>query len=210
MYSDSWGGVGWTIVDYYLRKKASYYFVRRVFRPVLISVQQENRQLTFWLTNDTLQEITGTFEYGLVQLSTSSIQRHTLEVKAEPNASQQVAELNVPEEVAVESGRWMAYCRFIVAGQVVCFNRHFLVGFQLSALNLPQASFTQQLDGDVLVLQAETFTWQVRVEVPRGVEVDDNYFDLLPGEERRISLSGPKELFRQVQVSALNEIHRIR
>ena len=33
MYNDSWGENGWTIVDYYLRRKASYYGVRRALAP---------------------------------------------------------------------------------------------------------------------------------------------------------------------------------
>ena len=34
MYDDCWGEVGWTIVDYYLRRKPSWYFVRRAFAPL--------------------------------------------------------------------------------------------------------------------------------------------------------------------------------
>jgi len=31
MYNDCWGEVGWTVIDYYLRRKISYWFVRRAF-----------------------------------------------------------------------------------------------------------------------------------------------------------------------------------
>ena len=31
MYNDCWGETGWTIIDYYLTRKISYYFVKRAF-----------------------------------------------------------------------------------------------------------------------------------------------------------------------------------
>jgi len=34
MYNDCWGEVGWTIIDYYLRRKISFYGVKRAFAPV--------------------------------------------------------------------------------------------------------------------------------------------------------------------------------
>jgi len=205
-YDDCWGAaVGWTIVDYYLRKKPSYHFVRRAYEPVLASVRREDDRLTFWLTNDTLRDVGGSLEYGLVDLQTSKMQEHDLSAEVPANSSVRVAELDISHLALEEAGRWAAYCRLVTAGQVVSRNRQFLAGFQFSALNMPEARFSHRLDGNVLTLRADTFVWQVRIEAPAGVGADDNYFDLFPGEERRIRLHGPKDLRRHVKVKALNE-----
>lgn len=204
MYSDCWGAIGWTILDYYLRKKASYYFVRRAFEPILASIQQEDDRLNFWLSNDTLQDTEGTLEYGLVNLRTSETRKQTSEAKVSANSSVQVAELNISHLTPDEMGRWAAYCRFIAGGQVVSRNRWFLTGFYLNAIDMPKAQLTQQLDGEVLVLKADAFVWQVQIATPGGVEAEDNHFDLLPKEERRIRLRGPEDLFARVEARALN------
>ncbi len=204
MYSDCWGAIGWTIVDYYLRKKASYYFVRRAFEPILASIQQEDNRLNFWLSNDTLQDTEGTLEYGLVNLRTSETRKQTAEAKVSANSSVQVAELNISHLTPDEMGRWAAYCRFIAGGQVVSRNRWFLTGFYLNAIDMPKAHLTQQLDGEMLVLKADAFVWQVQIATPGDVEAEDNHFDLLPNEERRIRLRGPEDLFARVAARALN------
>jgi hypothetical protein len=45
----------------------------------------------------------------------------------------------------------------------------------------------------------------MQIKAPTGIAVDDNYFDLLPGEERLIHLRGPAELFDRVSVDVLNK-----
>jgi beta-mannosidase len=205
MYSDCWGAVGWTVVDYYLRKKPSYYFVRRAFEPVLASIEQEDRHLAFWLSNDTLRDVEGRLEYGLVGLQDSEVQEHTLDAVAPANSSVRAAELDVHRLVPDETGRWAAYCRFVAEGQTVSRNRQFLAGFRFNALEMPKARFSHRLDDDVLVLKADSYVWQIRIEAPVGLEANDNYFDLLPGEERRIRIRGPKAFLPRAKVTALNE-----
>jgi beta-mannosidase len=205
MYSDCWGAVGWTIVDYYLRKKSSYYSVRRAFAPVLASIQLKDGDLAFWLVNDTLDELDGILEYGLLNLQTSEVQARTLSVNVPANESVRAAEMDVSPLLPEDRGLWAASARFLVGDQVVSRNRHFLAGLQFNALDMPKARFSHRLDGDALVLEAESFVWQVQIKAPRSVQVGDNFFDLFPGERRRIYLRGPADLLRHVGVTALNE-----
>ena len=44
-YSDCWGETGWSILDYYLRRKASYYWFRRACAPLKVIVRQRQDQL---------------------------------------------------------------------------------------------------------------------------------------------------------------------
>ena len=53
-------------------------------------------------------------------------------------------------------------------------------------------------------VSTDHFAWQVHLEAPRGVWIDDSDFDLLPGEVRRIAARGPAQLVERIQVSALN------
>jgi len=201
MFSDCWGAVGWTVVDYFLRKKPSYYYVRRAFSPILASVQQDDDRLSFWLTNDTLQDVGGRLEYGLVNIQTSETQGHSLTVSAPANASIEVAEMNVSDAAV---SQWVAYSRFFASGECLSWNRQFLTGFRFNGLDLPKARFTYQVEGDILTLKAQSFVWQVQIKAPRSVGVSDNFFDLFADEERRIHLQGPAELLQRVEVMDLN------
>ena len=63
-YSDCWGETGWSLIDYYLRRKASYYAVRRACAPVKLIVRRRGDKLVTRLVNDTLKPVTATVEYG--------------------------------------------------------------------------------------------------------------------------------------------------
>ncbi len=204
-YSDSWGAtVGWTIVDYYLRKKAAYYAVRRAYAPVLASIERTGDRLRFWLVNDTLQPASGVLEYGLCELPTSQVRAYSAATIAPANGAAPVAELDVSGIPPQEAGRWAAYARFVVDGAVVSRNRLFLAGFRFNRLDLPRAAFHQAVQDGALVLQADTFVWQINVETPAGVAAKDNHFDMFPGEEHTVQLDGPPELFDRVKATALN------
>ena len=73
MYSDCWPTTSsWTILDYYLRRKPSYYAVRRAFAPEMLALFPESEGLSLWLVNDHLREVSGVLTYGLGRFSQSS------------------------------------------------------------------------------------------------------------------------------------------
>jgi beta-mannosidase len=205
MYSDCWGAVGWTVVDYYLRTKPSYYAVRRVFAPVLSSIAAAtDGTLSLWLTNDTMQDVEGALEYGLVDLRTARRQEHRIAARASACTSVQVEQIAVAQAQLSEPGRWVAYCRFAIDDVLVSGDRWFLPGFHLSAVDFPKAQFVWRLEEDRLIVSAQTYVWQLQLATPREVCAEDNYFDLLPGEERQIQLRGPRARMQDVTVTALN------
>ena len=53
-FSDCWGETGWSVLDYYLRRKASYYGFRRACSPVKVITRQRGDQFVTRLVNDTL------------------------------------------------------------------------------------------------------------------------------------------------------------
>ena len=77
-YSDCWGETGWSIIDYYLRRKASYYWFRRACTPVVkVIVRQRGEVLVMLLVNDTLQPVTGEVEGRLVAHSMAARARRS-------------------------------------------------------------------------------------------------------------------------------------
>lgn len=53
MYNDCWPAISWSVVDYYLRPKLSYYYVKRAYAPVLLSFKKEaNRRVGVYVIND--------------------------------------------------------------------------------------------------------------------------------------------------------------
>ncbi len=69
MYNDSWPVThGWTIIDYYRRKKLAYHPVRRAFQPVTVVVAEADGVVTVYGVNDTPRAWRGTVRFGLFAL----------------------------------------------------------------------------------------------------------------------------------------------
>lgn len=41
MFADCWGEVGWSIIDYYLRRKISFYGVKHALAPIKLIMREE-------------------------------------------------------------------------------------------------------------------------------------------------------------------------
>ena len=68
MFNDCWGEIGWTIVDYYLRRKPSWYFVRRAFAPIRLILRSDGNQINLVVSNDTQKTMSIPLEVGYISL----------------------------------------------------------------------------------------------------------------------------------------------
>ncbi|MFW6118756.1 MAG: beta-mannosidase [Planctomycetota bacterium] len=199
MYADCWGEVGWTVIDYYLSRKPSYWAVRRAFSPTLVSLVDEGDEVAVWLVNDRLHDVDGELTAGWLNLMTGDLELDESPARAPANGAVRVHTLDRPDGPA---GRWMALARFESGGEVLSRNRLFLTGFRFNELELPEAHVTCEPveEGKALRLESDNFAWHVHIDAPRGVRPDDNDFDMLPGEVRLIPVRGSREQIEKVSV----------
>ena len=204
-FNDVWGAISWSILDYYLSRKPSYYYVRRAYAPLLLSFKEEVDGCSVWLTNDNLQAYSGRLEYGILDLSSSKWDVQERPVVVKRNCSSKVAELELPSLSAEEKSKYVVCGRFIEGGQVLARNRLFPSGFRFKDLRLPEATLEQEITsvgpGEFrLRVKSDDFAWAVQLRLPPGVWVEDNYFDMLPGEEKKILIKGEEDAVRSLAV----------
>ncbi|MCK8489585.1 glycoside hydrolase family 2 protein [Paenibacillus sp. MBLB2552] len=220
--NDSWPGTSWSMIDYELLPKASYYYGKTFFHPVLLSLEHESGEpLRVWVVNDTLEELEGTVTltvHPLVQggdlaggsgAGAGAGRRTTFAVKVPPQTALSLGSLEeaealaglAPEEVVVELS---------ATGFAAPANRYYLRDSK--EIRLPVAELDVRVDE---AAQTVTVTASgrgvarlVKLELPLGgVRFSDNYFDLLPGESRTVRLRHPGGLalpWAELRVGALN------
>jgi beta-mannosidase len=210
MLADCWGtSTSWATIDYYLRPKPSYYFVKRAFAPVLLSFVEEEDSLAVWLTNDTLRARSGLVRLVDVNLQTGACHELRVEARIEANASREVTRYSLRDIPPNERNYHAFHGQFSSARRVLSRNRHLLVGFQLSDLPMPDARLTSKIEtldstDHILSVSSDQYAWVVRLDVGPEVWVEDNYFDLLPGEERRIRLKGEPVKIAEMRAGVLH------
>ncbi len=204
MYSDCYPTSGWTFVDYYLHKKALYYYTRRAFDTVGISFcgcqpnllafknSQAGNAVDIKLCHDGALPLSGAYRRRLISLKDG----HTLlEVSAPMTLPAQAvipaehfaldAALCAPEEAALlvsfEDANGQAY-----------ENRFFFVPFRRLRLARPTIRFTLEYteSGIAFRLVSDAYVWLCHLYEPEGARFSDNDFDLMPGIPKRIAIAG--------------------
>jgi len=195
MYSDCWGTLGWTIVDYYLRRKPSFYWVRRAYAPVAVFVRVEGDCARTYVVNDTLDEMRV---------------KVTLEVGDLAGAAKSTAgEVIVPAN-GVATGPELAcgpgYAFALIEDGRACISEDLILTRLPSQMEIPQVTINADVapvGEDVEVrLSSSGFAHFVWLDHPDGANPSDNYFNMLPGRPKIVRVTGARP--EQVMIGALN------
>ena len=176
-YSDCWGETGWSILDYYLRRKASYYAFRRACRPVKIIVRQRGEMLVTRVVNDTREAISTTAEVGWWRMDGTAREVRTLPVAVAANGAYTLD--TAPLAPARDPREWLFAAVLREDGAPVDQSLLTFAPYrELAGVNAPLV-VTAQADG--LRVACAAYRHAVHVDDHGRALLSDNWFDLLPG-----------------------------
>ncbi len=190
--NDCWPVVSWSVVDYFGFAKAGYYFVRRAFAPLLITVIPE-KPPTLWLVNDAFSEVRGTATARIQDVWGTVLWEHQEEITVPANSAIHWLTVSLPE--GFDPSRHFIAALFYLPNQSepVSYDVAFLAPY--NHVQLPKAYVTMEVfpvgEGVYGVrLYAPMFVKGVclRVVGDPAAEFSDNAFDLLPNMERVITV----------------------
>lgn len=214
--NDSWPVVSWSGIDYYGNWKALHYQARRAFAPLLVNAIEEQDQLNVYLLSDRLEKLSElTLDMRLVDFNGKQLSRKSVRVEAEANTSLKVFGRPTSEWID-ESERKNCYLLLTLKdrrGKEL--NRSIYYFLPTKDLNLPQADIkwkTKTTDGQCeMTLSSSRLAKDVFVQIPyQGAHFSDNFFDLLPGETRKIVITSPqirKEETPQLVIKHIRETY---
>jgi len=187
MYNDSWPVThGWTIVDYYLRKKLAYHPVRRAFEQIGVVAAEEGNKINIYGINEKQQPWKGKLQYGLFETSGKYPVNELKNVTLPPNASTIIASF---DKDAFEKAGIKNHGAFAVLKdkeKIISRHRLFRTRFKDLILQKPQVSI--KYDGDKAILTSPVYVWGLCLDIDGESDISDNCFDLLPGIPYTINL----------------------
>jgi len=204
MYNDCWPTVSWSVVDYYLRKKPGYYYIKRAYEPVIPVFKKEEYGISVWIVNDTLLAISGDIEYGLQSFTGKIFHSNHKSIKIGPNCSVKVADDNIN----LLQKNCFYYAKLKMSSGDIIQNRFFSLRFKDMLIPKTKIGYRlKQLKRDLFKLELWTtnYALMVQIDTPDKIECSDNYFDIFPNEKKEIALKGDKNLIKKIRVRALNE-----
>ncbi len=198
--NDCWPVASWSVIDYYHRLKPSYYYVKRCFSPLLVSLTKEGESVNAWVTNDTLREFKGKVVLKLQTLRGNILSAAEQEVSIPANSSKMV--LSQKLEPSTEN----AVDRFFTAqlyygDELLSQNTLFLKRFKHVELPRPKFKVRMEEGANVrsfrVTVSSNVFVKAVYIKLPQNLGrcfYSDNYFDLLPKSERTVFIKTDRKM----------------
>jgi len=192
MYNDCWGEVGWSIIDYYLRRKISYNFVRRANYPIRLIIRKRDEHYLFKLANDTSSILNDTLEFGYASFDETKKYIKTVKILAK-QFSRITCSTIVDNNINLNTGYLFARLKNTIKVVPAIYR---VISFQKLKLPNPGlaiSGFNKVKDDSYsFIVQAKKFAHAVHFNLPSNYLLSDEYFDLLPGEKREIIVAGKR------------------
>lgn len=181
MYNDCWPANGWSLVDYYGVPKAGWYGMKEGFKPLLAALEPTEEGVTAWLCNDSREARECVVSVRFQPWTGAARWERRFEVQAPANGVARVAEVS-----AAEIGRDGVLVCEVEASGLTDRAWHF-AGIPRE-MDPPAARLRVAREEGVVRVATDGYARVVTLE--GDCDFSDNYFDLLPGEERVVRCSG--------------------
>lgn len=193
MYNDCWPETGWTIIDYYLTRKNAFYFLKRAFAEQKLIIRVQEGICTITGHNDTNGESAFELEYGYMDFRGQVSDVKCLPINMPKHSYNVLVTYDVsgydlatgfifarpkehyPIETATSIRAYYRDYKFVEAEGII--------------LKMKEAG-----DNLIISIQADAYVPIAYLEVSDDrVKWSDNYFPLIPGENKEITLYGCQE-----------------
>ena len=182
MYNDTWGEIGWTIIDYYLRRKIAYYGVKRALAPVKISMRENNGNVLVQGLNDTAAQVDFIADYGYISFDGVVRKTKTIEITLPPHSREYLFTEALPQEDFLRGGIVLIPQNNVVSPELLRIHDMCQLIFSKSEVKITS---DEQIEKDrIITVFSEKFAHGVYLDYEN--HCSDNYFDLLPGESKKI------------------------
>ena len=190
MYNDCWPETGWTIIDYYLTRKVSFYFLKRAFDTKKLIIRKANGGAIVTVINETPDEIRTTICVGTQTFDGAhNSVLLTKDLTVAPHSWQQ---FHVDAEEPAADGYFVVSADgFETADSLRAYYREYTIPESDAVIE------SVEKDGsDLLVtVRANVFTpFAYLMTSDDRVHYSDNYFKLYPGEAKTIRVENCDEM----------------
>ena len=195
--NDCWPVASWSSIDYFGKWKALHYSTKRAFQPVLINFLKTDSEIELHIISDLLEskevdlnlKVLSFSGEVLYELNKSYLLQQNSTMKAEslsidwlnknfdPNSSLLVASL-FSEEIEISN------------------NNYYLSEFKDIKLTKPLIEYEidELINTFEVSLKSKNLVKNVFVDIASSQNFSDNYFDMIPGKEYKISINKEESL----------------
>ena len=210
--NDCWPGASWSGIDYYLSWKALQYFAKKAFAPVSVSFFPDEDTLRVYLNSDLYSNPKVQVHIAIKDFSGDILSEDLIPVFLETERAIEIAKIDM-----ITLGKNLSFSDIflqvdITEGEETLASDIFF--FEIPRkLNLPETDVSYKVKTGnkylIIDLSSDKLAKNVFLWIDNSsLRFSDNYFDLLPGEKKSITLPLNGDDFNEndIHILTLNAI----
>jgi len=200
--NDCWPVASWSGIDYYGKWKALHYTVRDVFSSFLISHEETEDQIKIFVVSDSLNSISATLKLRLIDFEGNELKKWSKEINVESSSSAIKMGL-LKSELLDESmlkDKLLLLELIDESNNILTQNKIYFSSFKDLQLSKPTLNYSILEKEDVfeVVLKTDKLAKDIFLVSSSTSSFSDNFFDLLPGIEKKVFIE--KGQFKDLEV----------
>lgn len=214
-FNDCWGVCSWSSIDYYGNYKALQYGARHFNAPLSVSIEDSREYIKIFVLNDLNVSQNVEVQYEIFDFEKGALEKYRTAVDVDRLENKLIFALDVNEIKRVNNYKKTGICARLfqngkeIMQKVVLFDKE-------KNLDLPKAKLKTRISVEdnqlSLTIKTDNYARLVKAESSKSVlPFSDNFFDILPGEEKTITIPVDKnmslrELAESIKVYSLCNI----
>ena len=209
-FNDCWPVCSWSSIDYYGNYKALQYAARHFNAPLSVSVKDTQTALRIYALNDYNESKDVTVSYEVFDFTKGVIAKEEKSLAVDRVKNERVFDLSMDELKKKYNPKTTGIMAKLSCDGEVISRKTFLFDVE-KKLDMPDAklSLTKEIkDGEIAVtVKADKFARIVCVASDVSLKpFTDNYFDLLPGESKTVTIPLDENIDADKQIRAITAV----
>jgi beta-mannosidase len=188
--NDCWPVASWSSTDYYRNWKALHYKVKNAFENILIAPHQINDSVNVFIISDLLKTIEGELLISIIDFEGKILLKQNKQIEVEANSSDEFLSIDIINDLEeFDNNKILLLSELYSGDEELASNIHYFVEPKELMLNKPDIMMTFNAPDEIL-LSSDKLAKNVYLvyDENENLHFSENFFDLLPGEEKLISL----------------------
>lgn len=196
--NDCWPVVSWSSIDYLGNWKAFHYQAKRSFEPILVSIAETEKSYDVYLISDLLKELKAETKFELIDFKGKILWKSNQSDNVKANVSKKIRSI-----IKSELGQFDLFATVLKVSSEkdTKFEKLFFFSKPKDLKLLQPDIKIRKISPTEIEISTDTLAKDIYLI--GDTHFSDNFFDLLPGTSKRITLSKPLE---NIEVMSLWEV----
>ncbi len=210
--NDCWPAISWSSIDYLGNWKALHYFAKQDFKNVILSPYLHHDTLDIFAVSDTLTNLNLNIEISLIDFNGKIINSENTPFTLTKNSSNQINKIILSDFIESNSPDQCFAIIHLKNNDQVMDSRTFYFtqpkNLKLSVFEL-DTQFKKVEEGYEIILNSKRLIKNLYIHMPQNGFLNNNYFDLIPGEEKKVFFKTKEkidDIENMIEFNSLNHI----